>query len=231
MNVVDEVIFAVWVAFWIYWLAASIGVKAGRMTRWTRFAGTRVGLDSRRPAFRARRDPHRACSYQRSMAARHRPGHLVPRAGAGRLGQGVPRPELGDADVPEGRSGADHNRSIPEHSPPDLLGRHPCDDRHHDRRQPVLGWYGWSCSGRASPAARLWRSASWPAASRTPYPQHKRLDQDADPLHLLSFRCIARSGASPPCQDPAGLFGQAVRVKSRRARWLDRVRSRGWPVQ
>jgi protein-S-isoprenylcysteine O-methyltransferase Ste14 len=43
MNVVDEVIFAVWVAFWIYWLAASIGVKAGR-TRWTRFAGTRVGL-------------------------------------------------------------------------------------------------------------------------------------------------------------------------------------------
>ena len=28
MNVVDEVIFAVWVAFWIYWLAASIGVKA-----------------------------------------------------------------------------------------------------------------------------------------------------------------------------------------------------------
>ena len=32
-------------------------------------------------------------------------------------------------------------------------------------------------------------------------------------------------------QDPAGLFGQAVRVKSRRARWLDRVRSRGWPVQ
>ena len=31
--------------------------------------------------------------------------------------------------------------------------------------------------------------------------------------------------------DPAGLFGQAVSVKSRRARWLDRVRSRGWPVQ
>jgi hypothetical protein len=31
--------------------------------------------------------------------------------------------------------------------------------------------------------------------------------------------------------DPAGLFDQAVSVKSRRARWLDRVRSRGWPVQ
>ena len=26
--VVDSVIFAVWLAFWIYWLAASVGVKA-----------------------------------------------------------------------------------------------------------------------------------------------------------------------------------------------------------
>jgi hypothetical protein len=31
--------------------------------------------------------------------------------------------------------------------------------------------------------------------------------------------------------DPDGLFGQAARVKSRRVRWLDRVRSRGCPVQ
>jgi protein-S-isoprenylcysteine O-methyltransferase Ste14 len=43
MYVVDVVIFAGWVAFWIYWLAASIGVKAGQ-TRWTRFAGIRVGI-------------------------------------------------------------------------------------------------------------------------------------------------------------------------------------------
>jgi protein-S-isoprenylcysteine O-methyltransferase Ste14 len=43
MDVVDVVIFAGWVAFWIYWLVASIGVKAGR-TRWTRFAGVRVGV-------------------------------------------------------------------------------------------------------------------------------------------------------------------------------------------
>ena len=43
MHVVDVVIFAVWLAFWIYWLAASIGVKAGQ-TQWTRFAGARVGL-------------------------------------------------------------------------------------------------------------------------------------------------------------------------------------------
>ena len=43
MHVVDVVIFAGWVAFWLYWLAASIGVKSGQ-TRWTRFAGVRVGI-------------------------------------------------------------------------------------------------------------------------------------------------------------------------------------------
>jgi protein-S-isoprenylcysteine O-methyltransferase Ste14 len=43
MHVVDVVIFAGWVAFWLYWLVASIGVKAGQ-TRWTRFAGVRVGV-------------------------------------------------------------------------------------------------------------------------------------------------------------------------------------------
>jgi protein-S-isoprenylcysteine O-methyltransferase Ste14 len=43
MHVVDIVIFAGWVAFWIYWLAASIGVKAGQ-TRWARFAGFRIGV-------------------------------------------------------------------------------------------------------------------------------------------------------------------------------------------
>jgi protein-S-isoprenylcysteine O-methyltransferase Ste14 len=41
MNVIDAVIGVGWVAFWIYWLAASIGVKAGQ-TRWARFAGFRV---------------------------------------------------------------------------------------------------------------------------------------------------------------------------------------------
>ena len=43
MHVVDVVILVSWVAFWIYWLAASTGVKAGQ-TRWTRFAGIRVGV-------------------------------------------------------------------------------------------------------------------------------------------------------------------------------------------
>lgn len=43
VHVVDVVIFAGWVAFWGYWLAASIGAKAGR-TQWTRFAGVRVAV-------------------------------------------------------------------------------------------------------------------------------------------------------------------------------------------
>jgi len=42
--VIDTIIFAVWAAFWIYWLlAASTGVKEGR-TRWARFFGARIVL-------------------------------------------------------------------------------------------------------------------------------------------------------------------------------------------
>jgi protein-S-isoprenylcysteine O-methyltransferase Ste14 len=41
MYVVDVVILVGWAAFWFYWLAASVGVKAGQ-NRWTRFAGIRV---------------------------------------------------------------------------------------------------------------------------------------------------------------------------------------------
>lgn len=43
MHVVDIVIAVVWVAFWLYWIAASLGAKAGR-TRWTQFAGVRVAI-------------------------------------------------------------------------------------------------------------------------------------------------------------------------------------------
>jgi protein-S-isoprenylcysteine O-methyltransferase Ste14 len=43
MHIVDVVILVGWVAFWVYWLAASANVKAGQ-TRWTRFAGIRVGV-------------------------------------------------------------------------------------------------------------------------------------------------------------------------------------------
>ena len=43
MHVVDVVILAGWVAFWIYWLAMSVGVKAGQ-ARWTRFAGIRIAV-------------------------------------------------------------------------------------------------------------------------------------------------------------------------------------------
>jgi protein-S-isoprenylcysteine O-methyltransferase Ste14 len=43
MRVVDLVIAVGWTGFWVYWLAASIRVKAGR-TRWTQFAGFRVAI-------------------------------------------------------------------------------------------------------------------------------------------------------------------------------------------
>ncbi len=43
MQAVDIVIGAGWAVFWLYWLAASLGVKAGR-TQWTRFVGVRVAI-------------------------------------------------------------------------------------------------------------------------------------------------------------------------------------------
>jgi len=43
VQAVDIAIGAGWAVFWLYWLAASVGVKAGR-TRWTRFAGVRVAI-------------------------------------------------------------------------------------------------------------------------------------------------------------------------------------------
>jgi protein-S-isoprenylcysteine O-methyltransferase Ste14 len=41
MDVVSIVMLVAWVVFWIYWLASSVNVKAGR-TRWGQFAGFRV---------------------------------------------------------------------------------------------------------------------------------------------------------------------------------------------
>jgi len=43
MHAVDVVILVGWVAFSIYWVAASVGVKAGRTT-WARSAGVRVAI-------------------------------------------------------------------------------------------------------------------------------------------------------------------------------------------
>ncbi len=43
MDVVALVISACWIAFWVYWIAASAGVKAGQ-SRWTRCAGIRVAI-------------------------------------------------------------------------------------------------------------------------------------------------------------------------------------------
>jgi protein-S-isoprenylcysteine O-methyltransferase Ste14 len=43
MRVVATIILVAWVAFWIYWLAAAVGVKQGH-SRWGRFAGIRVAI-------------------------------------------------------------------------------------------------------------------------------------------------------------------------------------------
>jgi protein-S-isoprenylcysteine O-methyltransferase Ste14 len=43
MRAVDFVILAGWAGFWIYWLAASVGVKSGQ-SRSTRFMAIRAGI-------------------------------------------------------------------------------------------------------------------------------------------------------------------------------------------
>jgi isoprenylcysteine carboxyl methyltransferase (ICMT) family protein YpbQ len=43
MYAVDIAILVGWVVFWIYWLAVSVGVKAGR-TQWSRLAGVRLAI-------------------------------------------------------------------------------------------------------------------------------------------------------------------------------------------
>jgi len=41
MNGIDVVFLAGWIAFWVYWIVASVGVKL-EQHRWGRFAGIRV---------------------------------------------------------------------------------------------------------------------------------------------------------------------------------------------
>jgi protein-S-isoprenylcysteine O-methyltransferase Ste14 len=43
MKVIDIIIGAGWIVFWAYWLAMAATAKAGR-SRWTQFAGFRVGI-------------------------------------------------------------------------------------------------------------------------------------------------------------------------------------------
>jgi protein-S-isoprenylcysteine O-methyltransferase Ste14 len=43
MPVIDVVILVGWIAFWFYWLVASMSAKSGQI-RWTRFAGIRVAI-------------------------------------------------------------------------------------------------------------------------------------------------------------------------------------------
>jgi len=43
MKAIDIIIGVGWIIFWAYWLVMAVTAKAGR-SRWTRFAGVRVGI-------------------------------------------------------------------------------------------------------------------------------------------------------------------------------------------
>jgi len=43
MKAIDAIIAVGWIVFWVYWLVMATTAKAGR-SRWTQFAGVRVGI-------------------------------------------------------------------------------------------------------------------------------------------------------------------------------------------
>lgn len=63
MHAVDYVIGFGWLAFWLYWLSAAVGVKAADRSSWRRFSGVRIALAlvvaalTRTPAFRGHPKP------------------------------------------------------------------------------------------------------------------------------------------------------------------------------
>ena len=44
MSGIDPIVLAGWIAFWIYWLVASVGVKAASRSRRSGFVGVRVAV-------------------------------------------------------------------------------------------------------------------------------------------------------------------------------------------
>jgi len=83
--------------------------------------------------------------------------------------------------------------------------------------------------------SRTSRSSSPSNTSRNQGPETPHL---ADPIAILLGELTGITESStyrirpdfPPTEDPAGqMWGYAARVRSRRARWLVRVWSSGWP--
>jgi hypothetical protein len=117
---------------------------------------------------------------------RHRPGPAPARpsssvrtwAGTGYLGQDLPRRELGNADVREGRRDRSRRSAIPSiqaFSSPWSAPRSPSAST---GRSPL------SCSVGTLSTAPSWKSAAWPRSFRIRFPL-QAVHQDADGLPLL----------------------------------------------
>jgi len=130
MYVIDIVISVCWLAFWIYWIAASAGVKAGR-TRWGRFAGIRVAiivialLLLRLNVFKGSHPVTHNPWLQGIGLAIFLLGLALAIWARAYLGR-----NWGMPNVRESRSGTSDDWPIQHHSPPHLLWDYSCDDRH-----------------------------------------------------------------------------------------------------
>ena len=184
------------VAFWIYWLVASIGVKAGR-TRWNRFAGVRVGV---------------ILVILLLLRVRALKGHAAI-SDPWLQGTGLAVFLLGLALAIWARVYLGRNWGMPmsQKADPELITTGP----YRSIRHPIYSGIILAMIGTTIAVSLYWLaavvligayflySAMVEERSMTrPLPRLvsgvQAVNQDADPLHLLSFRGIVRNGARPP---------------------------------
>src|SRR5580698_6694518 len=197
VRVVDIVIGVGWVIFWVGWFAASAGTKRGQRGRgnWARFAGVRVALILVVVLLvRLRVLRGHGVGYVRDPVL-WGVGLAIWVVGLGlAVWARIYLPELGNADVHEGRPRAGHIRPVPDDPAPDLH-RHPAgDNRLGDRCQRVVADRR-GTDRRVLHLQRLRGGAQYDQALPQCLSGVPAVHENADPLCLLrpeAARCPAR---------------------------------------
>jgi len=207
MRVVDIVIGVGWVIFWVGWFAASAGASGdsgdgatGRASRAS--GGAHPGRRAPGPAAGAGGAWRRI--RQRPGPVGRRPRHLGPGPGTGRLGADIPRPELGNADVHEGRPRAGHIRPVPDDRHPIYTGILLAMIGLGDRRQRLVA--DRRGTDRVLHLQRLRGGAQYDQALPQCLSGVPAVHENADPLYLLrTARRVLADGPRPRCW-PRGLL-------------------------
>jgi pimeloyl-ACP methyl ester carboxylesterase len=118
------------------------------------------------------------------LARRRRHRHLRAGPVSRGVGADLHRPQLGNADVQEGRPGTRDNRPVPYHSAPHLCRHHPRHDRYSHRPELVLVHR--RCGHRGLlPLQRCQRRTFHDRAVSGRLPGLQAVNEDAGPVHLV----------------------------------------------